>query len=494
MAELIDVIKGELVTTPAEQQAVIDLSIPVTYSRELRASIDIGFATIFTSSGTSPATPNLSLIPTWRNFEIVSPLNVGPFTPTNPDDLDGDVWLNEQMGGDTLAALSAQCAGKAVLIQRGGLNFDLKILNAIAAGAVMVILYNSNVGGNGFFNLFLNAAPGSFTIPIFQIGNDIGQKVLSYLRSNIKIYATVESLAYSPSDNYLRLRLTEIPTTPPTASYPLVFNGTLDQNTVVYTVTTWSKPSEIIVYNSSTELITIRGQTSSINMKYRLIANRPYRFLNSIAEEIAPTITRAPISASPTIRLINPTFVTNSVLGPNVRNQLNMIGDVSSIIRFNNSSTLASVRGYDMYAGPGATNLYLEETINNELIVNIPYNLRMRAIDLNTGSAVFVSTNGGATYTQNYEFVRLSCLITNISVVGNTLTFTSEKSIQVDIVRNPGLTTFQFFKSVPIVSGSNTISIADLTAGNYGLYDADPNLTFLFNTAGVATLGTFTKA
>jgi len=508
MAELLDVIKGELVTTPVEQQTVISANTPVTvvppFPLELRDAIDMAFMTSF-NTAVVPAEPDFTQISSWRNVEIVSPLTTGPYNtgvvtyPTaNPEDLDGDVWLNEQLGGSSLAALSSQCSGKAVLIQRGALDFDIKIRNAVAAGANMVILYNGNTNGNSTFTIALNV---KFYIPIFTIGNNTGHKILSYLRSDRKLYATIESLAYSPTDNYMRLRITEELTVPPTVSYPLIFTGALQATltngytgltSVLYNVTA-SKPAAIYFVNRANNentSISISG-IAPCDLTYFIVCNREYTIMNSIAQEIAPPITRPPISNNPTVLLKSPTFGTDTAVSSYLRNIITVSTSVATVIAFRNAVSYKHEWGYTVTLG---TNTLLMDSLSsttNKMVSRIRYNMRLVAVDLNTGSPVRVSIDNGVTSINNYEFVRYSCLITNISVVGNTITFTSDNATVVDIILNPTFPNSRFYyKSAPIVVGVNTIGTSGLRSGTYGFFDA--NTTITWGTSGSKQLATFT--
>lgn len=511
MAELLDVIKGELATTPVEQQAVISANTPVTvvppFPLELRDAIDMKFMTSFNTS-ILPAEPDFTQISTWRNVEIVSPLTTGPYNtgvvtsyPTaNPEDLDGDVWLNEQLGGSSLAALSSQCSGKAVLIQRGEIDFDVKIRNAVAAGANMVILYNSNKNGNSTFTIGLNV---KFYIPIFTIGNNTGHKILSYLRSDRKLYATVESLAYSPTDNYMRLRITEELTVPPTVSYPLIFTGALQATltngytgltSVLYNVTA-SKPAAIYFVNRANNentSISISG-IAPCDLTYFIVCNREYTIMNSIAQEIATLPLRPPISNNPTVLLKSPTFGTDTAVSSYLRNIITVSASVATVIAFRNAVSNSHAWGYTVPLGTNTLPMDTLSSTTNKMVSRILYNMRLVAVDLNTGSPVRVSVDNdnGTTIINNYEFVRYSCSITNISVLGNTITFTSDNATVVDIIMNPDLPKSRFYyKSAPIVVGVNTIGTSGLRSGTYGIFDA--TTTFTWNTTGSTPLKTFT--
>jgi hypothetical protein len=131
-----------------------------------------------------------SQYPTWQNFKIVSPANIPP-PYENPDGSatdDGDALIDEQMGGDALSALTAECSGNAVLIQRGVTTFLQKITNAQTAGAKMVIIYNRNNDGDNTFNL--GDGNSTITIPSIFIGNTVGESILTNIRANVRLYVS----------------------------------------------------------------------------------------------------------------------------------------------------------------------------------------------------------------------------------------------------------------------------------------------------------------
>ena len=80
-----------------------------------------------------------------------------------------------------MAALRASPPGRIALIQRGGCNFGVKVLNAEAAGAAGVVIFNEgNPGRTGLqLGILIDAAGNSFvpTIPVafttFAVGSDL---------------------------------------------------------------------------------------------------------------------------------------------------------------------------------------------------------------------------------------------------------------------------------------------------------------------------------
>jgi hypothetical protein len=469
MAELIDVIKGELVTTPAEQQAVIDANTPSLVSIVVVNRSGLYFQT---SPFVPNAFPNLANIPNWRNIEVVSPFNVGPFDLTNPDDTDGDYLPNEQMGGTTLAALSAQCTGKAVLIQRGGINFENKIVNAIAAGAVMVIVYNSNVGGSNTNISFAGLTPKS--IPLFSMWNNIGQTILEILRSGKKLYATFETDTYSRVDNRPSLRITENQVSP-SEIFPNTFSGIFNSSLVTYTVSTSKSRASYSIFNTSDDYglyYSISGDVVQLNR--RIVAGIPYRIINDLGIDIAPPITR-PIVGSTAI-FSSPVYSTNPALGPNIRNQLTIVSSRITQIRVVNQGSNVERVNYNIESL--SHTIYLEEYDNTTtpptLITYVPYDTPMNAIDLNTGGIIKDNLNN------NFVIRRVSCVITNITVGGGNVTFTADTSIT-GIIRS-SLTGLPVKPSFLISVGPNTQSLSGVAPGNYFIANAVTNVSLAFFT------------
>ena len=85
--------------------------------------------------------------------------------------------------GCTAADFSGFTSGRIALIQRGGCNFGVKVLNAQAAGATGVVIFNEgNPGRTGVLNgSLVDAAGNTFvpTIPVAFTSFDIGQNLLN---------------------------------------------------------------------------------------------------------------------------------------------------------------------------------------------------------------------------------------------------------------------------------------------------------------------------
>ena len=63
-----------------------------------------------------------------------------------PEHQDAEVVLAEPLDGSTELA-KTNVAGKIVLVERGGVNFVEQTMNAQAAGAIAVVIYNNQDGG-----------------------------------------------------------------------------------------------------------------------------------------------------------------------------------------------------------------------------------------------------------------------------------------------------------------------------------------------------------
>lgn len=83
--------------------------------------------------------------------------------------------------------LPAEVKGNVALIQRGALDFTVKISNAEKAGAIAVIVYNHASGGDSVMNMMY---PEGGTIPALFIGNSQGAKIAEQLKtSEVKFVA-----------------------------------------------------------------------------------------------------------------------------------------------------------------------------------------------------------------------------------------------------------------------------------------------------------------
>jgi hypothetical protein len=135
-------------------------------------------------------TPTWSEVsPTARSFNLVTDWNPGT---SNGDATNAEIQpaggivlpptpTSSSTSGCTAADFSGSFAGKIALIQRGGCNFGVKVLNAQAAGAVGVVIFNEgNPGRTAVVNGSLvdaNNNPFVPTIPVAFTSFDIGQSL-----------------------------------------------------------------------------------------------------------------------------------------------------------------------------------------------------------------------------------------------------------------------------------------------------------------------------
>src|SRR5439155_20127838 len=128
------------------------------------------------------------VLPTAHDYVLVTEWNPGKSVGTATADLQpaGGIVIpptptSSSRSGCTAADFSGFVAGRIALIQRGGCNFGVKVLNAQAAGASAVIIFNEgNPGRTGVINGSLvdaNGNPFVATVPVaftsFAIGNDL---------------------------------------------------------------------------------------------------------------------------------------------------------------------------------------------------------------------------------------------------------------------------------------------------------------------------------
>jgi Peptidase family M28/PA domain len=126
--------------------------------------------------------------PTSRSFELVTDWNPG----TSNGSANGDVQpaggivlpptpTSSSTSGCTAADFSSFTAGHIALIQRGGCNFGVKVLNAQAAGATGVVIFNEgNPGRTAVLSgslLDANNNPFVPTIPVAFTSFDIGKSL-----------------------------------------------------------------------------------------------------------------------------------------------------------------------------------------------------------------------------------------------------------------------------------------------------------------------------
>jgi len=138
------------------------------------------------------ATPTLSEVsPTPHAFTLTSEWNPGQSTGTASNasiQPAGGIIIpptptSSSSSGCTAADFSGFTAGRIALIQRGGCNFGVKALNAQAAGASGVIIFNEgNPGRTGVLSGSLVDAAGNPiipTIPVAFTSFDIGHSLLT---------------------------------------------------------------------------------------------------------------------------------------------------------------------------------------------------------------------------------------------------------------------------------------------------------------------------
>jgi hypothetical protein len=129
--------------------------------------------------------------PTPQNFQLVTQWNPGTSNGTASGELQpaGGIVLpptptSTSTSGCTAADFTNFTAGHLALIQRGGCNFGVKVLNAQAAGATGVVIFNEgNPGRTAVVNgslLDANNNPFVPTIPVaftsFDIGNSLNSE------------------------------------------------------------------------------------------------------------------------------------------------------------------------------------------------------------------------------------------------------------------------------------------------------------------------------
>jgi extracellular elastinolytic metalloproteinase len=112
--------------------------------------------------------------------------SLGPIT--------GDVVLYKDASGNdsacNAAANKTALAGKIALVYRGGCNFVAKIKNAQAAGAIAVIVVNSQPGGQV---LTMSGSDNTITIPAVMITYEDGNAIKASLAANNTVNVTLKS-------------------------------------------------------------------------------------------------------------------------------------------------------------------------------------------------------------------------------------------------------------------------------------------------------------
>jgi hypothetical protein len=127
--------------------------------------------------------------PTARDFTLVTDWNPGKSNGTATAELHpaGGIIIpptetSSSTSGCTAADFDGSMSGKIALIQRGGCNYGVKVLNAQAAGAVGVVIFNEgNPGRTAVISgslLDANNNPFVPTIPVAFTSFDIGKSLL----------------------------------------------------------------------------------------------------------------------------------------------------------------------------------------------------------------------------------------------------------------------------------------------------------------------------
>jgi Peptidase family M28/PA domain len=135
------------------------------------------------------------ITPTAHDFTIVDEWNAGSSNGTADNDEiqpAGGIVIpptptSSSTSGCTAADFSSFTAGHIALIQRGGCNFGVKVLNAQAAGATGVVIFNEGNPGRTevLSGILLDASDTPFvpTIPVAFTSFAIGQTLLSEYRA-----------------------------------------------------------------------------------------------------------------------------------------------------------------------------------------------------------------------------------------------------------------------------------------------------------------------
>src|SRR5215211_1750428 len=132
--------------------------------------------------------------PTARNFTLVTDWNPGTSNGTASGEVQpaGGIVIpptptSSSTSGCTAADFNGFVSGRIALIQRGGCNFGVKVLNAKAAGATGVVIFNEgNPGRTAVLSgSLLDAANNPFvaTIPVAFTSFDIGQQLYNESKS-----------------------------------------------------------------------------------------------------------------------------------------------------------------------------------------------------------------------------------------------------------------------------------------------------------------------
>jgi len=155
----------------------------------------------YTSFVGTPAWSEVS--PTARDFTLVTDWNPGTSNGTADADMQpaGGIVLpptptSSSTSGCTPADFTGFTAGRIALIQRGGCNFGVKVLNAQAAGASGVVIFNEgNPGRTAVLSgslLDANNNPFVPTIPVSFTSFDIGQQLYDQFQAGTPPHMTLD--------------------------------------------------------------------------------------------------------------------------------------------------------------------------------------------------------------------------------------------------------------------------------------------------------------
>jgi Peptidase family M28/PA domain len=155
----------------------------------------------YTSFVGTPAWSEVS--PTARDFTLVTDWNPGTSNGTADADIQpaGGIVLpptptSSSTSGCTPADFTGFTAGRIALIQRGGCNFGVKVLNAQAAGASGVVIFNEgNPGRTAVLSGSLvdaNNNPFVPTIPVSFTSFDIGQQLYDQYQAGTPPHMTLD--------------------------------------------------------------------------------------------------------------------------------------------------------------------------------------------------------------------------------------------------------------------------------------------------------------
>ncbi len=86
--------------------------------------------------------------------------------------------------------------GQAALIQRGGCEFGVKVLNAEQAGAVFAVVYNSVAGGDALINMGPGAVGDQVTISSVFIGHTDGQAIVDAYGLDPTVSVVLDTVAF----------------------------------------------------------------------------------------------------------------------------------------------------------------------------------------------------------------------------------------------------------------------------------------------------------